>query len=79
VKPQRTRCAEWVMVRYGLPHAVRCRRPLTHRVVGRWKNYPGGCPERVLMCEAHAAQYVRGNSPYSSAVISAYRVRRGNR
>jgi len=76
VKPQRTRCAEWVRAytHYGMS---RCGQPLTHRVVGRWKNFPGW-PERELMCERHAAAMVAGNSPFSSVRISAYRIRGGN-
>jgi hypothetical protein len=74
VKPQRTRCGEWVA---PLGRLRRCDRPLTHRVVGRWKNFPGW-PERELMCGHHAEQFVRGNSPFSSVTISAYRVRKAN-
>jgi hypothetical protein len=78
VKPQRTRCAEWAISdRFGY-WPRRCGQSLTHRVVGRWKNWPGW-PERELMCAEHAARYVAGNSPYSSVVISAYRIRRGKR
>jgi hypothetical protein len=54
-----------------------CGAPVTHRVVARWKSYPGW-PERELMCAAHADLMVRGNSPHMSAVMSAYRIRKGS-
>lgn len=76
MKPQQTRCLEW-WVGAPWPRPTRCGRPVTHRVVGRWKNWHGS-PERVLVCDRHAARFVKGNSLYSSVVLSAYRVRRAS-
>lgn len=71
-KPQKTRCQEW----FGYWTMQQCGRPLTHRMVARWRGYPAGQPDRVLMCEKHARTFVACFSPFSSVVISVYRVRR---
>jgi len=76
VKPQRTRCSEW-WIGGQYPRPVHCDRPITHRVVGRRKTWPGW-PQRELMCEQHAARLVAGNGAHSLVHISAYRVRKVN-
>lgn len=80
MRPQRTRCTEWIMKPSGRPYAVRCGRPLTHRVVGRWKNPAfAGHGQRCLMCDRCAAELAATGSLHSSVTITAYRVRKGNR
>lgn len=72
MKPQQTRCQEWNV---GWHRVDRCRKPITHRIVGRWMWYPYW-PERVLVCAEHAKRMAKVGDFVS---ITAYRVRKGNR